>query len=288
MKLPRFEYHRPASVGDAVQLLADLGGEAKILAGGQSLLPVMALRIGAPAHLVDIGAIPGLDTISSDATGTRIGCGTRHAQAEEHGALQQFAPLLAKALPFIGHRAIRNRGTLCGSIAHADPAAELPAVCRALDATMIAVSVRGERAIPADEFFTGFLDTALEDDELLTEVRFPEWGERRGAGFGERSRRHGDYGIVGAGATVTLGDDTTIEHAALVFTGVGPTPIRAIDAEQLLLGATPSPSVFADAARAAADALDPPSDLHGSANYRRHLAAVLAAQALGEAAGSIR
>ncbi len=288
MKLPPFTYHRPSSLDEAVALLAELGDEAKVLAGGQSLLPVMALRIGAPPNLIDIGNLPGLDHIVADATGSSIGCLVRHADAEEHAALSSHAPLVSRALPYIGHRAIRNRGTVCGSLAHADPAAELPAVCLALDATLIARSVRGERAIPAADFFTGFLDTALSDDELLTEVRFPARGERCGAGFTERSRRHGDYAIVGAAAVVGLDEAGTIDRVALTFTGVGATPVRAHDAEQGLIGQTPSPDGFAAAARAAAAALEPPGDLHGSTSYRRHLAAILAAEALGEATGSIR
>ncbi len=288
MKLPPFEYHRPSSIDEAVQLLADLDGEAKVLAGGQSLLPVMALRIGAPPHLIDIGNIAGLDAITANASGVIIGCLVRQAEAEEHTALAEHAPLVAKALPNIGHRAIRNRGTVCGSLAHADPAAELPAVCLALDATLVARSVRGERLIPAADFFVGFLDTALGDDELLTEVRFPAWGRRRGAGFAELSRRHGDYAIVGVAATVSLDDAGAVDHVALAFTGVAATPVRSEAAEQQLIGTAPTSQSFAAAARTAASAIDPPSDLHGSVSYRRHLAGVLAARALGEATRSIR
>lgn len=279
MKHPRFAYARPASLDEALALLA-ADDDAKVLAGGQSLLPVMALRLGAPGTLVDLGGVPGLDRIDlGDDGSVTIGALVRHAEVEDSPAVQRHAPLLSSAMPHIGHRAIRNQGTAVGSIAHADPAAELPAVCRAVGATMIAESVRGRREIDAADFFQGFLDTALEPDEVLTAVRFPPWPDHAAGIVVEEARRHGDYALVGLAAAVARRDGI-VEDASLSFFSVGPTPIRAADAEESLLGGELDAAAIDRAAAAVAAALEPPADVHASANYRRHLAGVLTRRAL--------
>ncbi len=192
MKHPKFAYARPASLDEALDLLAS-SDDAKVLAGGQSLLPVMALRLGAPELIIDISQIPDLDRITAGDDGSlTIGALVRHAEVEDSPDVARLAPLVANAMPLVGHRAIRNQGTTVGSIAHADPAAEMPAVCLATGATMVAASTRGRREIAAHEFFQGFLDTALEPDELLVEVRFPPWPDGAVGAVVEEARRHGD------------------------------------------------------------------------------------------------
>ncbi len=279
MKHPPFAYARPASLAEVVALLA-ADDDAKILAGGQSLLPVMALRLGAPSTLVDLGGVPGLDRIDVGGDGSiTVGALVRHAEVEDSAEVARLAPLVAAAMPHIGHRAIRNQGTLVGSIAHADPAAELPAVCRAVGATMIAESVRGRREIEAADFFIGFLDTALEADEILTAVRFPAWPEHAAGVVVEEARRHGDYALVGLAAAVAQRDGV-VDDAGLAFFSVGPTPIRLAEAEDALRGRALDADAIADAVAAVAAGLEPPADVHASANYRRHLAGILTRRAL--------
>jgi len=285
MKNPPFEYHRPDTLQDAVQLLAVYGDEAKVLAGGQSLLPLMGLRLARPSHVIDIGRVADLGTIAADGDGVSIGALVTHSMAEHSDELRANAPLVHQAMPYIGHRAIRNRGTVCGSVAHADPAAEMPAVCQAGDASMVAVSSRGERIIAADEFFVGYLQTALDVDEILTEIRLPAHREGTGTAVVELSRRHGDYALVGLACSLTV--DTTITSASLSFFGAGSTPIRLNDVEQQLLGQEPSAATFSSAANAVRSSIEPSADVHGSANYRRHLAGVLTSQGLEQAASNI-
>ncbi len=288
MKLPRFTYHRPSGVEEAVELLARLGPDAKVLAGGQSLLPVMAMRLGQPEHLVDIGRIPELGSIEAGDGLLRIGAAVPHARVEDSPVVATQVPLVAAAMPWIGHRAIRNRGTAVGSIAHADPAAELPAVALALDAVMVARSVRSTREIPAAAFFQGFLTTALEPDELLVEVRFPAAAASR-ATLLELSRRHGDYAIVGVAVTL----DPSPRIALL---SVSSTPVRVPEAEDRLkaalseepagrAGAGPLLEAVAEVAAIVSAQIDPPGDIHASAAYRRHLAGVLTRRALAPLLG---
>ena len=286
MKNPPFTYHRPESLDDALALLAELGDDAKVLAGGQSLLPVMALRLGRPDHLVDIGRIPGLGLMTISAEGARIGALVRHVDAERSPELEQAAPLVHSAMPLIGHRAIRSRGTLCGSIAHGDPAAELPAVCLATGATMVAASTEGRRQIPAADFGHGYLTTALAPTELLVEVRFPRWQPTTGGAIVEISRRHGDYALVGLACLLDV-QDGVITNAALSFFGVANTAVRIPEAESVLVGQPPSKVLFERAAHGVKSLLDPHADVHGTANYRRHLASVLTVKGLAEASARI-
>jgi carbon-monoxide dehydrogenase medium subunit len=294
MKAAPFTYHRPESLDEALGLLAGMaeaGEEGKVLAGGQSLLPVMALRLAAPAHLVDIGRLPDLDRIIAGPSGVRIGAMVRHAQAERSEDLARWAPMVHQAMPWIGHRAIRTRGTVVGSIAHADPAAEMPAVCAALGATMHVASTSGERTVSAAEFFTGYLTTALEEHEILTAVEFPAWSDSAGSAVVELSRRHGDYALLGLACGLQVDDSTgsdgSIVAAALVFFGAGPTPVRITEAEDVLLGRLPTPETFAVAAEVVCDIIDPTGDVHATAAYRQHIAGVLTRRGLAEAASRI-
>ena len=282
MKLPPFEYHLAESVDDAVGLLAEWGDEAKVLAGGQSLVPLLAFRLARPAHLIDVNGLSDLAYIT-DGDGLEIGATVRHRDAERSEVVMAEAPIVAAALQFVGHAAIRNRGTIGGSIAHADPAAEMPTVFTALGGEVVARSTRGVRTIPADSFIEGFLTTALEPDELVTAIRLPPWPASTGWAFDEFSRRNGDFAIVGVATMIGLGTDGRVSDARLVFSGVGATPVRALEAERAMIGEMPSAELWTAAGDQAGAALDPPADLHGSPAYRRQLARVLATRSLQQA-----
>jgi carbon-monoxide dehydrogenase medium subunit len=264
-------------------LLAELGDGAKALAGGQSLIPMLSLRLASFGHLVDIGRITELAGIAAAPDAVTIGAGTTQAEIETNAAVAAAVPLLARATPLIGHFQIRNRGTLGGSIAHADPAAEYPAVALALDAEIEAMSPAGCRRIPADGMFTGFWSTALEPDELLVRVRFPVWAGRCGFAVREFTRRHGDFAVAGAAVAVRLSADDTVERCSIALIGLGPTPIRATRAEAAAVGQRASIAAADVGALAVADLDQVPSDLHGPAEYRRRVGAVMVARALTEA-----
>jgi aerobic carbon-monoxide dehydrogenase medium subunit len=287
MKLPPVDYEAPATVSDAVELLAEHLDEASVLAGGQSLIPLLALRLARPSVLIDINGIPELSGVSATDGWVAVGAMTREYAAEESDTIAGRVPLLAAALPFIGHEAIRSRGTIGGSLAHADPAAELPAVARALDAEFVVRGQSGERVIPAAEWFEGYLTTARRSDELLMEVRFPAAGPGTGISFQEIARRHGDFAIVALAAALTLSDGA-ISDARLAFAGLSDVPVRAADAEDLLIGQPPSADLFDEAARRATEDLDPPADLHGSSDYRKKVAAALVRRGLRAAADNAR
>jgi len=279
MKLPSFDYEAPETVAEAVELLAEHQDDASVLAGGQSLIPLLALRLARPAVLIDINGLTELSDVSVTDGQVAIGAMTREFVAEESAAVADTVPLLAAALPFIGHEAIRSRGTIGGSLAHADPAAELPAVARALDAEFVVRSQSGDRVIPAAEWFEGYLTTSRGSDEILTEVRFPAAAARSGVSFQEVARRHGDFAIVGLAASLTL-IDGVISDARLAFAGVSDVPVRATAAEDFLRGESPSAELFSEAARLATADLDPPADLHGSPEYRKKIAATLVRRGL--------
>jgi CO/xanthine dehydrogenase FAD-binding subunit len=283
MKLPPVDYEAPETVSEAVELLAEHQDEASVLAGGQSLIPLLALRLAHPAVLIDINGIAELSGVSADDGRVAIGATTREYAAEESETIADAVPLLAAALPLIGHEAIRSRGTIGGSLAHADPAAELPAVARALDAEFVVRSQSGERVIPAADWFEGYLTTSRRPDELLVEVRFPAAGRGTGISFQEVARRHGDFAIVGLAVSLTLSGGV-ISDARLAFSGVSDAPVRAADAEDLLVGERPSAELFEEAARRATEDLDPPADLHGSSDYRKKVAAALVRRGLRAAA----
>ena len=292
MKISPFTYHRPDSLEQACALLAEHGDESKVLAGGQSLLPIMALRLGRPEHVVDIGAIPGLDAInvgrgSGDKPTVSIGALVRHAQAERSDELAELAPIVHQAMPHISHRAIRTRGTVCGSIAHADPAAEMPAVCVAADATMTATSIEGTRHIAAADFFHGYLDTELRADEILTQLTFPAAIAGQGTSVVEESRRQGDFALIGLACSLRV-EATEISEVALSFFGAASTAVRCTEAEEVLVGQEPSAARFAEAARIVSKSLTPGADIHASANYRQPLAGVLTIRGLAEAHAAIK
>jgi carbon-monoxide dehydrogenase medium subunit len=281
VKPSRFEYHAPERVDEAVGLLAEHGDDAKILAGGQSLVPMMSLRLAAFAHLVDLNTISGLDGIERTNGDLRVGAAVRQATAEHDATVAADVPLVAAAIPLIGHFQIRNRGTVGGSIAHADPASELPAVALALGATIEATGPTGERQIAAADFFESTWETSLGDDELLTAVRFPVWDGSSGFAVEEVARRHGDFALVGAACGVTI-DGDNVTRAALSLFGVAPTPVRSSDGEAALL-AGGARADLAEVGRAAAASLTPSDDLHASGDYRKRVAAVVVGRALTRA-----
>jgi aerobic carbon-monoxide dehydrogenase medium subunit len=283
MKLPSFDYEAPATVAEAVELLAEHQDEASVLAGGQSLIPLLALRLARPAVLIDINGLAELSGVSRANGWVAIGAMTREFVAGESATVAGTVPLLAAALPLIGHEAIRSRGTIGGSLAHADPAAELPAVALALDAEFVVRSQSGDRVIPAAEWFEGYLTTSRRSDEILVEVRFPAAAPAAGVSFQEVARRHGDFAIVGLAASLTLGDGA-ISDARLAFAGISDVPVRAAEAESFLIGERPSAELFEEAARRATAGIDPPADLHGSSDYRKKIAATLVRRGLQAAA----
>ncbi len=274
MKPPPFVYVAPTSLDEAVTALAEHGEDAKVLAGGQSLIPLMSLRLARPTALVDLNGVAELSSIAVNGM-TSIGAMTRHRAVERSADVAKQVPLLAAAVPYIGHVAIRTRGTIGGSLAHADPAAELPAIALALDATFEATSTRGTRTISAADFFVGYFTTALEADEILTKVTFPNAAPGTGVSVQEMARRHGDFAMVAAAASVAPGGDVRI---ALI--NVSDRPVRAVEAEAAMRQGAQIDEVAALAARD----LEPTADLHASAAYRRSVAQVLVRRALTEAA----
>lgn len=280
MKPAPFEYHRPDSAAEAAQLLADLGDEAKLLGGGQSLVPMLAMRLAFFEHLIDISRLDEIKGIERDGDSLRIGGGTTHAAVGADGEVASAVPLLSRATPLIGHFQIRSRGTLGGSIAHADPAAEYPAVALTLDAEIETLSPSGPRRIPAAEFFTGVWETAMASEEVLTGVRFPVWSGRCGYAVEEFARRHGDFAIAGAVAAVELDDDDRVRRCAVGLLGLSATPRRASAAEAAAIGRPVTGLTAEDFGELAMAGLDDiPADLQGSAEYRRRVGAAMAAQA---------
>ncbi len=289
MKPAPFEYQAPSSLDAALDVLArhvgDIG-EAKVLAGGQSLIPVMNFRLAEPALLVDINKLAELDFIRrGDDGGLRIGGLTRQRRLERDPLVAEAAPLLHETMPFIAHPQIRNRGTLGGSLAHADPAAELPAIAVALRARFRLRKAGGERWVDAADFFRGLFTTLLEPDEILVEIAIPPLPARTGWAFLEIARRHGDYAQVGLAALVTLDDAGRCREARLVYLSAGDRPIVAREAARLLTGQEISPQAITAAAdKASRDEMEPFGDVHATAEFKRHLARVLTGRALRKAA----
>jgi carbon-monoxide dehydrogenase medium subunit len=285
MKPAPFDYAAPDSLAAALELLQQFGEDAKPLAGGQSLVPAMNFRLAQPAVLVDLNRLDALQYIRPEAGGgLRVGAMTRQRAVERDQRVASLAPLLAEAMPVIAHPQIRNRGTIGGSMAHADPAAELPAVAVALDARFHLQSQRGERCLLADDFFQGIYTVDIQPDELLTEIAFPAWPARSGWSFREVARRHGDYALAGVAATVTLDAQARCQAARLVYISVGERPINAVGAAQLLIGnELNDESIAAAAEHAAAEEIDPSGNIHAGVAYQRHLVRVLTIQALREA-----
>lgn len=281
MKLPQFDYAAPATLEEAVRLLAAHDGEARPIAGGQSLMPVLAFRLAAPALLVDLGKLPGLDRIDIDAGGVGLGALVRWRDIEDDARLATAHPLLAAAIRHVAHYQIRNRGTVGGSLAHADPAAELPGIAVTCDAEIRLFGPAGERALAADDFFLGPLMTALEPDELVVELRLPPWPAGRRWGFEEFSRRRGDFALAGIAAYYDLADDGTVRDAHIGVIGACDRPHRLTAAEAALNGRRVDDDAIAAAASAACDEVDPQGDMHADADYRRALVGTLVERALG-------
>jgi len=292
MKPPAFEYHRPETLDEALALLAE-HEDAKPLAGGQSLIPAMNFRLAAPAALVDLGRLTELRGLAAasdkEAGGVRFGAMTTHAALETSPLVAQRAPLLAETIGFVAHPQIRNRGTLGGSLAHADPAAELPVVMVALEATLTLQRAGAERRVPAEQFFTGLFATALEPGELVTAIEVPPLPARSGWAFEEMARRHGDYALVGVAVVLRLDPAGRCENARVVLLSVGDGPVLARRAMTALAGQAVNAEVIAGAAElVASEDIDPPSDIHASAAYRRQLARVLTRRALTRALERVR
>lgn len=290
MKPAPFQRHAPETVDEAVGLLSEHGDEAKPLAGGQSLVPMLALRLTRFEHLVDLERVGALTGIEARDGTVRVGAMTRQRTVERSAEVARAVPLLARAVPLIGHFQIRNRGTIGGSLAHADPASELPAVALALDATMEITGPAGTRSVAAADFFVSTWTTAIADDELLTAVHFPAQPARSGFALEEVSRRAGDFALVGIACAVELEDDDRIARVALTRFGMGPTAQRAPDAEAALTGTDANAVHVEAAAHAAVADADPVDDVHASGHYRKqvgaHLAARVLTAALAEARGA--
>jgi aerobic carbon-monoxide dehydrogenase medium subunit len=282
MKPAPFAYHAPCTVAETVSVLADHGDEAKVLAGGQSLVPMLALRLARPAHLIDVNGVPELAGGRLANGHLVVGATTRHAALENDAEIGAAVPLLRLAAPYIGHFQIRNRGTLGGSLAHADAAAELPAVTRVLDAEIVVRGPSGERTIPAAEFFKMVFTTALEPDELLTAVRFPVWDAGSGFAVEEIARRHGDFALAGAVCAVQVAAGQ-IERMALSMFGMGSVPERLDALEKSLTGAPVADLDLADIGAQGVAALDPPADVHATSRYRKQVGAALLGRALSAA-----
>jgi carbon-monoxide dehydrogenase medium subunit len=275
-----FEYHAPAELEEALELLGRYGGDARPLAGGQSLMPMLNLRLARPAAVVDLNRLHGLDHHRAEAEALVVGALCRQRDVELDREATSRCGALADAMPLIGHVAIRNRGTVVGSLAHADPSAEWPALALLLDATIVVAGPRGRRELAAADFFTGFFSTALEPGELALEARFPWPAQNAGTAFLEVARRHGDFALVGAAALLALAPDGAVSDARLVLAGVGPTAVRAVDAERRLVGRRPDEAALAAVAAEAASKLEPAADIHAPAAYRRQLAETLARRVL--------
>ncbi|MEV5407661.1 FAD binding domain-containing protein [Thermopolyspora sp. NPDC052614] len=284
MKPPPFDYHAPRTVGEALEALADAGPDGKVLAGGQSLIPLLNMRLVAPGRLIDINGVDELDTLSVDWKGVRVGALARHAAVERSAAAAEAQPLLRQALRLVAHPVIRNRGTVVGSLVHADPAAELPAVLALLGGTVRLARHGGpDRDVPAAEFFVGPLESALRPGELAVSAFFPALPPGSGTAFCETARRHGDYALAGVAALVTLDDDLRITTAKAACVGVGPVPV-VVDVSAECARRPAASADWPAVARAVRDRVEPEDDIHATAHYRRHLTGVLAERALRLAA----
>ena len=279
----RFEYHRPATLEEALALLAQYGDDAKVLSGGQSLIPMMKLRFASPEHLIDVNRIPGLDSIEERDGSLRIGALVRHNHLAASDVIKARYPTIASAAPQISDPLVRNLGTIGGSLAHADPSGDLPSVMLALDASVVLAKTGGEREVCITDFLVGTFQTSIEPGEMLTEVRVPEPGPASGGTYMKLERKVGDYATVGAAVFLSLANGT-IERAGIGLTSVGLASLKATEAEAALRGQAPTTSVFEEAARLAAAASNPSSDVRGSAEYKRHMVDVYVRRGLARAA----
>jgi len=284
MKLPRFEYACPATLAEAVALLASHDGEAKAIAGGQSLVPMLAFRIASPALLVDLKKLPGLKEIKIGNDGVRLGAMVRWRDILDDARLRRAHPLLVAAVEHVAHYQIRNRGTVGGSMAHADPAAEMPGIAVVCDAQIAVTGKGGARTIPAEKFFLGALTTALAPDEIITEIRLPAWPAERRWGFREFARRRGDFALAAAAVFYDRDAGGRAANAHVTVVGVGDRPARLTSVEAVINGQTVDAAVAERAAEATSAAVDPQDDIHAPAAYRRSLAGTMVERALLAAA----
>jgi aerobic carbon-monoxide dehydrogenase medium subunit len=283
MKMPPFAYAKARDLPDLFRIWEEAGEEARLLAGGQTLLATLAFRLSEPSVLIDIGGVAALKGVTETDGAIRIGALTTHAELGRNELVARHAPLLAEAVPLIAHAAIRNRGTIGGSLAYADPAAELPACIVALGATIVAASARGERRIPAQEFFTGLLTTALDEGELIAAVEAPKAGMAQRSVIMEIARRSGDYAMAGLAMVFMAGQGGAVLEPRLAFFGVGDGPVRAPKAEAALAGKPPGAAAIAAAQAALARDLDPPADMHGTSAMKLQLCRTLLARVLAPA-----
>jgi carbon-monoxide dehydrogenase medium subunit len=285
MKAPPFEYVRPTRLQDAIGFLAEHGADAKVLAGGQSLVPMLAFRMASPRFLVDIGCIPGLNRITIDNDGIRLGALVRWRDIERSVELQRAHPLLVEAIRHVAHYQIRNRGTVGGSLAHADPAAEMPGIAVTCEAQIVIAGPRGQRTVPAAELFAGALSTTLEPDELITEVRLPPWRHNRRWAFEEFARRRGDFALAGVALFYDAGENGRATNVHVGAIGVSDTPLRLAAAESAIMDKAVTETTIREAGIAAAEAVNPHDDIHAPGEYRRALLGVLTERALARATG---
>jgi carbon-monoxide dehydrogenase medium subunit len=278
-----FDYHAPATLAEAIGLLQQHGDDAKVLSGGQSLLPLLKLRLASAGHLIDIGRIPGLEYIKEEGGFLKIGGRTREAALERSDLIKSKYPILYDTALVIADPLVRNRATVGGNLAHADPANDHPATMLALGAEVVANGPKGERTIPIDRFFTGIFTTALSPGEILVEIRIPIPQARSGGAYVKLERKVGDFATAAAAAQLTLGANGKVERAGIGLTSAGPTPIKASEAERFLQNKTPDPQTIAEAARLAGKAASPSPDRRGSVEYKREMARVLTARALAKA-----
>jgi aerobic carbon-monoxide dehydrogenase medium subunit len=278
-----FDYHAPSTLSDAIALLTRLGPDAKIMTGGQSLLPLLKLRLGQVSDLVDLGRVPGLEYIKEEAGFLKIGGGTREATLERTEIIASKYPILLDTARVIADPLVRNRATIGGNLAHGDPANDHPATMLALGASVVARGPKGERTIPVGEFFKGLFTTALAHDEILTEIRIPTPPAGSGGAYVKLERKVGDFATAGAAVQVTMGKSGTVEKAGIGLTNAGPTPVKATDAEKYLVGKKPDAAVIAETARLAAKATSPTADRRGAVDYKREMARVLTMRALKSA-----
>jgi aerobic carbon-monoxide dehydrogenase medium subunit len=283
VKPPPFAYHAPDTLDEALGVLAEAGADGKVLAGGQSLIPLLNMRLAAPRHLIDINRLTELDSLHVEPGGVRVGALVRHGRLERSEAAADLVPLLRQALKHVAHPVIRNRGTVVGSLAHADPAAEMPAVLALLGGTVEVASAGGRRTIEAADFFAGPLESSLLPGELAVEAYFPAPPPGSGTAFAEVARRHGDYAMAGVAAVVTLDDDLRVSDARVGYLSVAATPL-VLDLTSVLGQRPPGSCDWPAAAAYARERLDPESDIHATADYRRHLAGVLTERVLRSAA----
>ncbi|WP_370017031.1 xanthine dehydrogenase family protein subunit M [Peribacillus sp. B2I2] len=283
MKPAKFNYLRPSSMEEAVHYLSEYGEDAKVLSGGQSLIPLLNMRLSTPKYLIDIGRAEGLSYIKEDGESLVIGALTKHTEIEKSELVKGKCPLLSEAIRWVGHEQIRNRGTVGGSIAHGDPSAELPCVLTALRGGIVIVDVNGEEIVSPEDFFLTYMLTSLQPDQLVKEIRFPSIKPTSGSAFVEVARRHGDFGLVEVAAVVDICEDGRFSDVKLAIGGVNSVPTLLEDVERLLVGKEPTEEIFNEAGDLTMELVEPESDLHGTAEYRRELSGTMVIRALKQA-----